>query len=173
MIWEVLETRRACGSLLGVSWGISGAFWSLFGTSWSPLGASWGVLGASREGPKVTQKSIRNRSRNRSESGRPKVAPELRFSRFLQNSSKNLSEIEAEIDSNLDGPKWLRSYVFQCFCKIHKEKIDPKLKPKSTRIWTAQSGSGAMFFDVFSIDQPQRDLSNISRKSDLSGFPRD
>ena len=45
------------------------------------------------------------------------------------------------------------------------QKIDPKIDPKSSRIWIAQKCSGATPADVSALDQPQRELNEITRKS--------
>ena len=85
--WEPLGAiLRPLGVVLGRSW-------VLLGPSWGLLGCSWGALGVLLEPLGVLL-------------GPPGA---------LQNRSKNRFEIEAEIEANLDGPKWLRTYVFRCF----------------------------------------------------------
>ena len=53
------------------------------------------------------------------------------------------------------------------------QKFDPKPKPKSKRILTAQEGSRPTFLDVSAIDKPYRNPDRPTQKNYLKGFPRD
>ena len=83
------------GAVFGRSWGDLGWFWGVLGRSWAVLRWSWAALGVSWGAPKWIKQSIRNRSRDRSESGRPKVAPDRRFSMFFRGIRLNANQVKS------------------------------------------------------------------------------